>query len=46
MSFNVSAFPQSANAYDSLTEAYLAVGNKELSDKNYAISKKLNSPLY
>jgi CubicO group peptidase (beta-lactamase class C family) len=32
---NVSLFPQSPNAYDSLGEAYEADGNKELAVKNY-----------
>ena len=26
---NVEAYPQSANAYDSLSDGYLAMGNKE-----------------
>lgn len=32
---NVEAFPQSANVYDSLGEAYLNAGNNELAIKNY-----------
>lgn len=32
---NVEAFPQSANTYDSLGEAYMNAGNKELAIKNY-----------
>jgi tetratricopeptide (TPR) repeat protein len=32
---NVEAFPQSANTYDSLGEAYLNAGNNELAIKNY-----------
>jgi len=32
---NVTEFPKSANTYDSLGEAYLADGQKELALKNY-----------
>ncbi len=39
---NVEAFPDSFNAYDSLGEAYMAAGNKELSAQNYEYSLKLN----
>jgi tetratricopeptide (TPR) repeat protein len=39
---NVEAFPQSANAYDSLGEAYLNAGNKELALKNYEKAVALN----
>jgi len=39
---NVAAFPQSANVYDSLGEACMAGGNKELSIKNYQKSLELN----
>lgn len=35
-------FPNSSNAYDSLGEAYLALGNKELSLFNYRKSLKMN----
>jgi len=38
----VSEFPLSANAYDSLGEAYLAKGNKKLSLLNYEKSLELN----
>ncbi len=38
----VSEFPNSANPYDSLGEAYLLSGNKELSLKNYKKSLELN----
>jgi CubicO group peptidase (beta-lactamase class C family) len=39
---NVEAFPKAANAYDSLGEAYMTKGNKELAVKNYNKSLKLN----
>jgi CubicO group peptidase (beta-lactamase class C family) len=39
---NVEAYPQAANAYDSLGEAYLAAGNKELATINYKKSVELN----
>jgi CubicO group peptidase (beta-lactamase class C family) len=39
---NVEMFPNSWNVYDSLGEAYLAVGNKELALENYEKSVKLN----
>jgi tetratricopeptide (TPR) repeat protein len=39
---NASAFPDSWNVYDSLGEAYLADGNKDLSKKNYQKSLDLN----
>ncbi len=32
---NVEAFPQSANTYDSLGEAYMNAGNRELATRNY-----------
>lgn len=35
-------FPNSANAYDSLGEVYLALGNKELSLFNYTKALKMN----
>ncbi len=38
----VDEFPNSSNPYDSLGEAYLAVGDSVLSLKNYQISLKLN----
>jgi len=38
----VEFFPDSSNPYDSLGEAYLAVGDSVLSLKNYAISLNLN----
>lgn len=38
----VAEFPNSSNPYDSLGEAYLAVGDSVLSLKNYEISLKLN----
>ncbi len=41
-SFLVEEFPQSANAYDSLAEAYMKAGNKELAIKNYKKSLELN----
>jgi tetratricopeptide (TPR) repeat protein len=39
---NVFAFPQSANAFDSLGEAYLEAGNKDLAIENYKKSLMLN----
>ncbi|MCG8577164.1 MAG: S41 family peptidase [Flavobacteriales bacterium] len=38
----VAEFPHSSNAYDSLGEAYLALGNEELSLLNYEKSLELN----
>ncbi|MDQ6787372.1 MAG: tetratricopeptide repeat protein [Acidobacteriota bacterium] len=39
---NVEAYPQSANVYDSLGEAYMIDGNKELAVKNYQKVLELN----
>jgi tetratricopeptide (TPR) repeat protein len=39
---NVESFPESANPYDSLGEAYAAKGAKELAIKNYARSIQIN----
>jgi tetratricopeptide (TPR) repeat protein len=39
---NVEIYPQSANVYDSLGEAYLINGDKELAVKNYRKSLELN----
>ena len=39
---NVEIYPQSANAYDSLGEAYMKIGEKELAIKNYRKSAELN----
>lgn len=39
---NVNAFPKSANVYDSLGEAYMKDGNKELAIENYKKSVELN----
>jgi len=39
---NVEAFPQSSNVYDSLGEAYMTNGDKELAIKNYQKSVELN----
>jgi tetratricopeptide (TPR) repeat protein len=39
---NVSLYPQSANAYDSLGEVYAELGNPELARKNYQRSLALN----
>jgi CubicO group peptidase (beta-lactamase class C family) len=39
---NVFAFPRSANAFDSLGEAYLEAGNKDLAIENYKKSLLLN----
>ena len=40
--FLVEEYPQSANAYDSLGEAYMKAGNKELAIENYKKSLELN----
>ena len=39
---NVTLFPKSANAYDSLGEAYAEAGNKDLAIQNYEQSLQLN----
>jgi len=39
---NVEIFPDSANVYDSLAEAYMKQGNKELAIHNYRKSLELN----
>jgi tetratricopeptide (TPR) repeat protein len=39
---NVEAFPDYANAYDSLGEAYMVKGDKELAIRNYQRSLELN----
>jgi tetratricopeptide (TPR) repeat protein len=39
----VMAFPKSANAFDSLGEAYMAAGNKKLAIENYEKSLKLDA---
>jgi CubicO group peptidase (beta-lactamase class C family) len=39
---NVEAFPDSSNVYDSLGEAYMLKGEKELAIKNYQKSVELN----
>ena len=39
---NIESFPSSANAYDSLGEAYMVNGNKENAIKNYEKSLELN----
>ncbi|MGB9180702.1 MAG: tetratricopeptide repeat protein [Pyrinomonadaceae bacterium] len=39
---NVEAYPQSSNVYDSLGEAYMNAGSKELAIKNYEKSIELN----
>jgi len=39
---NVELYPQSANVYDSLGEAYMANGEKELAGANYKKSLELN----
>lgn len=42
MKLNVEDYPQSANAYDSLGEAYMNNGDKDLAIKNYRRSIELN----
>lgn len=39
---NVQEYPQSSNAYDSLGEAYMVTGQKDLSIQNYERSLQLN----
>ncbi len=39
---NVEAYPEASNPYDSLGEAYMKNGNKELAIKNYKKSLELN----
>jgi Tfp pilus assembly protein PilF len=39
---NIFAFPKSANAYDSLAEAYMEQGDKESAIKYYEKSLSLN----
>ena len=39
---NVSLYPQSANAYDSLAEVYADLGNRDLARKNYQRALALN----
>jgi tetratricopeptide (TPR) repeat protein len=39
---NVGAYPQSANVYDSLGEAYMAHGDKELAIQNYQKAAELD----
>jgi tetratricopeptide (TPR) repeat protein len=39
---NVTVYPEAANTYDSLGEAYMINGNKELAIKNYTRSLELN----
>lgn len=42
LKLNVEMFPQSANVYDSLGEAYMVNGDKELAIKNYEKALELN----
>jgi hypothetical protein len=42
LSWNVRDYPNSANAYDSLAEAYMNAGNKEMAIKNYERAVELN----
>jgi tetratricopeptide (TPR) repeat protein len=42
LKFNAQLYPQSFNAYDSLGEAYMVNGDKELAIKNYEKSIELN----
>ncbi|HEX7334562.1 MAG TPA: hypothetical protein VF290_23880, partial [Pyrinomonadaceae bacterium] len=39
---NVEAYPQAANPYDSLGEAYMTVNERELAIQNYKKSLELN----
>ncbi len=40
---NVEAYPQSANVYDSLGQAYMVNGDKELAIRNYQRAVELNA---
>jgi len=40
--YNVEKYPNSGNAYDSLGEAYLAYGNKQLAKENYKKAVEIN----
>lgn len=42
MRLNVAAYPQDANAYDSLAEAYRDAGEKALAIRNYETSLRMN----
>ncbi|MEX1139699.1 MAG: serine hydrolase [Bacteroidota bacterium] len=42
LKLNAEQFPQSSNVYDSLGEAYMNDGNKELAIKNYEIAVKMD----
>lgn len=42
LELNVEAYPQSSNAYDSLAEAYMDNGDKDLAIKSYKKSLELN----
>ncbi|MFN2533092.1 MAG: serine hydrolase [Pyrinomonadaceae bacterium] len=42
LAMNVEDYPKSANAYDSLGEAYMIAGNKDLAIKQYRKSLELN----
>lgn len=42
LKLNTEFYPKSANAFDSLGEAYMKAGNKELAIKNYEKSLELN----
>jgi tetratricopeptide (TPR) repeat protein len=43
LKLNAEAYPQSANVYDSLGEAYLTDGNRELAITNYETSLRLDA---
>ncbi|MEO6696177.1 MAG: hypothetical protein ABIY50_02010 [Ignavibacteria bacterium] len=42
LKLNIEAFPNSANVYDSMGEAYMINGNKELARMNYEKSLEIN----
>jgi len=42
LKLNVESYPKSSNAYDSLGEAYMMSGNKELAIRNYEKALELN----
>ena len=39
---NIESYPKSWNVYDSLADAYVAAGNKELAIINYETSIRMN----
>lgn len=46
LKLNIEAYPEAYNTYDSMGEAYMIAGEKELAIKNYAKSLELNPNNY